>query len=44
MGNFNKLFERYKTYDDSNGHGCVTEWREQFEARMGIDEARKIMR
>jgi len=41
---FDKIFERYKTYDDSKGHGCVSEWRDAFEARMGIDEAKKIMR
>lgn len=44
MGNFSKLFEKYKTYDDSNGRGSVKEWRESFESKMGLDEAQKIIK
>jgi hypothetical protein len=44
MGNFEKIFSQYKTYDDSRGRGGVAEWRDAFEARMGIDEAKRIMR
>jgi DnaJ-domain-containing protein 1 len=44
LSKFAKLFDRYKTYDDTNGRGSVAEWSQAFESRMGIDEARKIMR
>lgn len=44
MSKFAKIFDRYKTYDDTNGRGSVAEWSQAFEARMGLDEARKIMR
>ena len=44
MGNFAKLFDRYKTYDATHGHGSVSEWRDAFETRMGLDEARRIVR
>jgi DnaJ-domain-containing protein 1 len=44
LSKFAKLFDRYKTYDDTNGRGSVKEWSQAFDARMGLDEARKIMR
>ena len=44
MSKFANLFDRYKTYDDTNGRGNVAEWSHAFNARMGLDEARKIMR
>ena len=36
--------DRYKTYDDTKGRGSVTDWSHAFETRMGLDEAKKIMR
>ena len=44
MSKFSKIFDRYKTYDDTKGRGSVAEWSHAFETRMGLDEARKIMR
>jgi DnaJ-domain-containing protein 1 len=44
LSKFAKLFDRYKTYDDTKGRGSVAEWSQAFETRMGLDEARKIMR
>lgn len=44
MGDFAKIFDRYKTYDDSHGRGSVSQWRDAFETRMGMDEARRIVR
>ena len=36
--------DRYKTYDDTKGRGSVADWSHAFETRMGLDEAKKIMR
>lgn len=44
MSNFAKLFDRYKTYDDSHGRGNVQEWRRAFDTRMNLDEAKQIVR
>lgn len=44
MSNFAKLFDRYKTYDDSQGRGNVDQWRSAFNTRMNLDEAKKIVR
>ena len=41
---FAKLFDRYKTYDDSQGRGNVNEWGKAFQTRMGQGEARQIIR
>lgn len=44
MSNFAKLFDRYKTYDDSEGRGSVEEWRSAFNTKMNLDEARDLVR
>jgi len=44
LSKFAKLFDRYKTYDDTKGRGSVADWSHAFETRMGLDEAKKIMR
>lgn len=36
-------FNRYKTYDTSNGYGNPREWRESFYKKMGKGEAVEIM-
>lgn len=33
----------YKTHDDSNGHGTMSEWQEVFSHRMNLDEARQVL-
>ena len=33
----------YKTYDTSNGYGDESQWKDAFNARMGFDEAKKIL-
>lgn len=42
MSKFSKLFDRYKTYDDSFGRGSISEWRSIFEERMNFSEAKKL--
>ena len=44
MSNFSKLFDRYKTYDDSEGRGSVDQWRSAFNTRMNLDEAKRIIK
>ena len=44
MSNFAKLFDRYKTYDDSEGRGSVEEWRGAFNTKMNLDEAKGLVR
>lgn len=41
---FAKLFDRYKTYDDSQGRGSVDQWSKAFNTRMGQGEARQIIK
>ena len=43
MSNFSKLFERYKTYDNSEGHGSVQQWRSAFNTKMNLEEAKKFL-
>lgn len=43
MSNFSKLFERYKTYDNSEGHGSVQQWRSVFNTKMNLEEAKKFL-
>jgi hypothetical protein len=38
MSKFKDVFNKYKTYDDSNGRGNLDEWRSSFES-MHKDEA-----
>jgi len=38
------FLDGYKTYDDSYGHGDPEEWKRIFRLRMGIGEAKAIIR
>ena len=44
MSKFKKIFDRYKTYDDSQGRGNVEQWKSSFDERMSNDEAHKIVK
>lgn len=44
MSNFSKLFDRYKTYDDTEGRGSVDHWRSSFNTRMNLDDAKRIIK
>jgi DnaJ-class molecular chaperone len=38
------IWERYKTYDTSNGFGSTKEWRNAFKERMTGKEAEQILK
>jgi DnaJ-domain-containing protein 1 len=44
MSSFDKLFSKYKTYDDSNGRGSIEEWGRLFNEKMNSSDAMKIMK
>jgi hypothetical protein len=44
MSSFNKLFSKYKTYDDSQGRGSVEEWRNFFNEKMSSSDAVKLIK
>lgn len=44
MSSFNKLFARYKTYDDSKGRGSVEEWRNFFNEKMSSSDALNLIK
>lgn len=44
MSSFDKLFSKYKTYDDSNGRGSIEEWGRLFNEKMNSSDAIKIMK
>lgn len=37
------FMDGYKTYDTSDGYGDERQWKDAFNARMGFDEAKKIL-
>ncbi len=37
------FMDGYKTYDTTTGYGDESQWRDAFNARMGFDEAKKIL-
>ena len=37
------ILDGYKTYDTSGGYGNPAEWKENFEQRMGKDQAQAIL-
>jgi hypothetical protein len=44
MSSFDKLFSKYKTYDDSNGRGSIEEWGRLFNEKMNSSDAKKIVK
>lgn len=42
--NFSDVFEKYKSYDDSDGRGSVSEWNHLFNKRYSQQEARNIVK
>ena len=41
---FGDVFSRYKTYDDSEGRGSVSEWKDLFNQRYSAEEAKNIIK
>src|SRR5262249_31429438 len=37
------FLDGYQTYDPSAGHGNREQWQQAFSARMGLDEARRVL-